>query len=156
MKVVAGRRSPRWALMQRFEIPDRHDPSKVYLRRLRVFQTPLLSVYVHWIFLPDTDRHPHDHPWRFASLILRGGYVEEAHTTPLRTGVAGTLRRWERWTLHRMPLEWAHKIASVDPGTVTLVIVGRRRKQWGFWTQQGWVAWPDYDDGQAGPDPLNS
>lgn len=34
-------------------------------------------VRIHNILRKDHDRHPHDHPWSFISVILKGGYDEE-------------------------------------------------------------------------------
>ena len=154
---VTGQRSSRWAFMQRFEIPDRRDRSRTYLRRLRIVQTPSFGVYLHRIYLPDEDRDPHDHPWPFVSLVLGGGYVEEVFEAASRR--SADAETWKevrgRWSLHRMPLSLAHKITTLQPGTRTLVLVGRRRRQWGFWTRDRWVPWTEYDDG-AGPDPFDS
>lgn len=69
--------STEWAFMRWADIPSKQSPGQVYLRRLRVAQTPLCGLYLHWINEPDTDRDLHDHPWVFWSLILRGGYSED-------------------------------------------------------------------------------
>lgn len=151
-----GQRSPRWALWQWFDIPDGTDPTVVYLRRLRILATPWFGIYLHWIYLPDTDRHPHDHPWAFASLILRGGYTEQIFTTRPVFSDLDIWRRRARRSLHRMSLGRAHRIVQLDPGTVTLVVHGRRRRTWGFWTGEGFVPWQEYDRAGLGPDPFNS
>lgn len=57
-------------------------------------------------------------------------------------------RKWRRWSVHRMPLDVAHRIVRVEPGTVTLVLRGRKVRRWGFFLppdQGGWVDWEDYD-----------
>jgi len=64
---MSGKRSPRWAFMQGFQVAQNGRP---YLDRLRVLQTPWFSVLLHRIHEPDLDRDPHDHPWPFVSLIL--------------------------------------------------------------------------------------
>lgn len=151
--MIRGQQSPRWAFMRVFEVPDREDPSRIYLRRLRIVQTPWFGVYLHRIYLPDSDRDPHDHPWLFASLILRGGYLEHVwdqrdDLSRHRSKISG------RWSLHRMPTWQAHRIMAVKDRTVTLVLVGRRQRQWGFWTADGWVPWTAYTDVGLGPDPF--
>ncbi len=133
----------RWALWSWFEVPDALHPTRVYLRRLRVIQTPWFGVYLHWIYAPDRDRDPHDHPWPFVSWILRGGYTERVWVKMWHESVGFTRKR-DRWSGHTMSTTVAHSVTAVDPGTVTFVVVGRRCRQWGFWTDQGWVAWPDY------------
>ncbi len=45
-----------------------------------------------------------------------------------------------------MTQEKAHQITSVKPGTVSLILVGKRMSSWGFWTTDGWVDWLDYEN----------
>jgi hypothetical protein len=131
--------------MRWFEVPDARNPERVYLRRLRLIQTPWFGLYLHWIYAPDRDRDPHDHPWWFASWVLRGGYVEDVWTTRLRwrQHVRG------RFSVHHMLTHHAHAIKSIEPGTITAVLVGPRCREWGFWTPEGWVHWRRYDRGAA-------
>lgn len=143
----ATARGYRWALLSWFEVPDLIQRDLVYLRRLRIIQTPWFGIYLHWIYLPDADRDPHDHPWPFVSWVLRGGYTEQIHT---RFSVAGQTvtrvahRKWARWSVHRMGITTAHRILTLEPNTVTLVLVGRRSRSFGFWTLDGWVPWRRY------------
>lgn len=130
----------RWALLRYFEVPDQADPTRVHLRRLRIVQTPWFAVYIHWIYLPDTDRDPHDHPWPFASWIIRGGYTERVFTTR----DSAIRHRRGRWSVHRLTTRVAHQIDVLDSATTTLVLVGRRSREWGFWTEEGWVPWRRY------------
>lgn len=131
----------RWAVWSWFEVPGTVDPTLVYLRRLRVAQTPWFGLYVHWIYTPDRDRDPHDHPWPFVSWVLRGGYVERVRTT---MGGDDSVHVRRRWSVHRTTTKVAHSVTSVAPDTVTLVLVGRRCRPWGFWTVGGWVPWREY------------
>jgi hypothetical protein len=141
-------RSPRWAVWEWADIPSNEDRELVYLRRLRVVTTPWFSVMLHWINEPDSDRHPHCHPWNFWSLVLRGGYTEVNYVTSFsRPAVRDDLAErnsWPRWSLHRMTTRRAHRITSVQPRTVTLVVTGRRVREWGFWTEQGFIPWRQY------------
>jgi hypothetical protein len=131
--------------MKPFDIYAKDGSGDVYLHRLRVVQTPWLAVYLHDLNLPDSDRDPHDHPWSFWSLVLRGGYTERLFPYPHVVGVESWKRQtWRRWSLHRMDTAQAHMIDQVEPRTKTLVITGRRRRTWGFWTVDGWVPWQEY------------
>lgn len=121
----------RWAFMKKFDIMDRDEPTQVYLRRWRLIQTPWGALYLHRIFLRDTGA-PHDHPFTFWSLILRGGYSEEVlHNVATQPQRQHYVRK--RGSIHRMRLQDAHSIWEVFPGTWTLVLVGPRRRVWGFW-----------------------
>jgi len=46
----------------------------------------------------------------------------------------------------RRPAEWAHRI-EIDPRRppVTLVLTGRRWRQWGFFARSGWIPWRRYE-----------
>ena len=153
MSKVIGQRSPRWSLFSVFRILNRD--GSPYLTRLRILQTPWFGIYLHKIHSPDADRDHHDHPWSFVSVVLRGGYMEE-RKVPLPTlhAIPGEPRQWfwaRRW-LHRTPFTIGfrratdlHRITTLDrKPTWTLVIVGPRRRDWGFQTDGGWVSADDY------------
>lgn len=131
----------RWAIWKRFTI---YKEDEIYLDRLRLVQTPLFGIYLHKIYKPDEDRAVHDHPWGFGSLVLRGGYTEWFVERPDLRLVFKT-QTWKRWSFHRMSTGSAHQIKTVLPKTVTLVIVGRKKRDWGFWPATGdFVRWQDY------------
>lgn len=140
--VRPGRPSPRWAFMERFEIPC--EDGLVYLVRLRIVQTPWFGIYLHDIFEPDGDRDPHNHPWSFLSIILRGHYVERLYPLP---GVAPHWwgpREWRRFSIHRMGRDTAHRIVEAGPGLKTLILTGPRRADWGFFVAGEFVPWQRY------------
>lgn len=117
-------------------IYNRH--GELYLRRWYVIpRNALLNVYVHQFIHSDDDRAPHDHPWWFVSWVLKGHYFEHTDT--------GVIRR-ERWSwafrraVHRhrveLPSESAWNFDRDEWQEVpawTLLITGRRVRQWGFW-----------------------
>lgn len=144
---VTGPRSPRWAFMQKTTIPCQDGLD--YLVRWRIVQTPLFAIYLHDLLEPDTDRDPHDHPFDFISIILRGGYTERVWPE-IREAVIGLheliyVRRWLPGSVHKMTMEKAHMITRVRPGTKSLILCGPRRRNWGFWTAEGFVPWQEYD-----------
>jgi hypothetical protein len=110
------------------------------LRRRRIVRCPWFGIFAHEILSPDTGPDPHDHPWWFASMVLRGWYIETIWTnfTKDRSGFY-RLRSRRRWSCHRILVDWAHQIDKVAPGTRTLVFVGKHERDWGFWTHNGWV-----------------
>jgi len=117
-----------------------------YITRLVLFRTPWCGAKLHWMHGPDPERDPHDHPGAFVSIILRGGYTEKrlewfwASGTPC---FATLKHRWFNW----MPAATqAHRIVAVEPRTLTLVLHGPWRRQWGFHTRDGWVPWREYKD----------
>lgn len=124
------------------------------------------GIFLHRMDSADPGVDLHDHPWPFLSVILRGYYVEltskvdEAvmrarlaerfHTGPTRFGtfkdVLGRGMPVKRTRFNWLGLGRAHRIVVVEPGTLTLVFHGPRRRDrkterssWGFFTRDGWV-----------------
>ncbi len=105
---------------------------------------------VHHLATPDIDRHLHDHPWDFVSIVLKGGYTEIRPAV----GMAGewdedgaeptypTVRTVGDIAFRRA--EDRHRIISVEPDTYTLCITGPKKKSWGFYTPEGFKGWRDY------------
>lgn len=118
-----------WGLNSTFMIGKQDNPM---MKRWRLIQTPMGGVYVHFIYREDLDPIGHDHPWAFWSLVLKGGYTELLQTHPRYPDQPKRVSH-RRFSLHHFPLKWAHRIISVEPGTITLVLVGPKKKQWGFW-----------------------
>lgn len=141
---MSNNHSPCWAFLQRLDIPDAKDPSRVYLRRRRIIQTPWFGILWHQIFLRDSDRDPHDHPWPFTSFVVRGGYREKIFPNPDATLAHAVTREWKRFSWHAIDTTAAHQIIDVVPGTITLLLTGRRSREWGFWTSSGFVRWQSY------------
>ena len=119
-----------------------------FLRRRGLTTDGVGGVLLHRIDAPDPGLDLHDHPWSFASIVLRGGYTEEwgRVTNAVPHDIRGRgFRSWGAGSIHRMPLNRAHRITAVKPGTVTLVLHGPRRRRWGFFMPTGWVDWAGYD-----------
>lgn len=128
-----------------------------------------LTVRVHHILRSDSDRHFHDHPWPYVTLILRGGYIEYRQF-PLSTAeerqrafkaCAKAFDIDERWLgrdrvlvtrqfhgpgsiLFRRASDrhWLELIDGVDCWSLFTHL--RKQKEWGFYTEQGFVPWRDY------------
>jgi hypothetical protein len=137
-------RKGEWALLHREMIPN--PDGSPYINRFRILMTPWFSMYLHHIYTADLDRDLHDHPFNFTSTILRGGYIESVanNADPKRTAIKG----WPTWSAHKMPLTKCHRIELVQKNTVSLILVGRRRGSWGFYTDQGYVEHDQYFRGQ--------
>lgn len=138
----------RWNFMTWADIPDASNPERVYLRRLRILQTPWFALYLHFIFLSDEDRDPHDHPFVFWSWILRGGYTERLWdlVPGAYRSIECRYKTWRRFSLHKMPLRHGHMIDYLKPGTITLVFCGPKTKGWGFYPETGYVPWQSYNE----------
>lgn len=148
----------RWAFMRFMVLVT--ETGETYLARVRIVQTPWAAVYLHKLDVPDPGLDLHDHPWWFASLILRGGYDEEVADCREAPGLAriadavgrpdqcrrGVVRTWKAGSIHTMPLTAAHRISHLHRRpTWTLVLTGRRARSWGFYQPDGFVDHRRYD-----------
>lgn len=158
--------SERRSIVRRLTLRD--NAGRSFLER-RGIDVRLFGVYLHRITAPDPGLDLHDHPWPFVSIVLRGGYGEEVAPTrsasrwataaetavdvmrreggdPARWHVfRGEPRSWRRGSVHVMRLTVAHRITTIEPGTLTLVLRGRKVRPWGFYTPAGWVDQRSYD-----------
>lgn len=126
-------------LLARFDkLEIGRDSTDVYMVRYRLVKSPWFSLYLHEFIRGDVDPCLHDHPWRFVTLILAGGYTEHLWGGHTRYRPAGTL-------LYR-PAKWRHRVET--DGAWSLVLVGRRVRRWGFFTRRGWMA---FFPGQMSP-----
>jgi len=128
-----------------------HADGTLYMGRWWLFQTRWLSCRVHHIASADYDRHFHDHPFSFVSVLLHGWYVEKRPVAidPCFFGDEDSEEAFEaRRTAGSIALRRTtdrHLISEVNPGgTWTLVFLSPRRQWWGFYTPAGKIHWRDY------------
>jgi len=110
---------------------------KPYLERFYLFKTSWLTIMIHKFWASDPDE-PHDHPWNWASLVLRGSYREHGvdGVSTLRHPLSFRIRRAEEF----------HRIEAFCPGwTTTLFFTGKRRREWGFLRGEKWIPASEYD-----------
>ncbi len=125
------------------------DAQEPYLLRLFLFKTPWFAASINWIKQADVGC-PHDHTSDFFSIFLRGWYIERRI-------------KKDRWTLEnktdrhvkRMVFNWVrgapwdvHRILDVAPetGAVTLCLMGSKRREWFYHTEDGPVHWAEYKE----------
>ena len=114
---------------------SRGDHDQPYLTRYTLIERKNWQLCLHVFHRSDADEH-HDHPWNFISLILWRGYVEE---TPV-----GKKRKYPGMVLFRKAAH-RHRVELVNgKKAVSLVLMGKRTRQWGFFTSKGWQSWTRY------------
>jgi len=108
---------------------------RVHFRRWSILESPRFNLYVHQIARSDEERDPHDHPWSFASLVLRGGYHEKLWKVDAyeeHDHRPGSI-------LFRSSHDF-HRIRLYGEAAWTLVLTGPRTHDlWGYRTAEGWV-----------------
>jgi len=128
--LASGKNSTDWVFFEKgFELPDYDDPMGIPSRiRWRLVHTPWFGIYLHKWNKPDPRPTLHNHPWNFISLILKGGYVEKHHN-------GENIIRW----FNLVRRNKFHTVTKIDPGTVSLMFVGKTHQDWGYKTENGYV-----------------
>lgn len=107
-----------------------------YMERKWLFVCPWFGIRIHHILASDNDRAFHDHPYNYASYIVKGHYTEHTPQSVYVWG-PGSFRIAKAESLHFLKLE---------SGTTvwTLFFTGPRKRNWGFQTDSGWIPWNQY------------
>ena len=127
---------------------DRID-NEPYLERYYLFlkdrENFPFNVFLHRFLKSDID-DLHDHPWPYATLILKGGYYEWTPQFGADGKKIGEIARWcgpgsFRWA----PANSYHRI-ELDPSVEcwTLFMPGAKQRDWGFMVKNQWVQWEQY------------
>lgn len=114
-----------------FVVSDGTGPVSFWRRPIAwCFQRLGIAIRVHHILRSDEGRDPHDHPWPFVTVILRGGYYEHrfdkdgAHTSSEWHGAGSILFR---------RAAYYHMLETTPDNTAwTLFITGPKVQKWGF------------------------
>ena len=129
-------------------IRDRLD-DEPYLERYYVFLKDRerfpFNAFVHKFLKSDPD-DVHDHPWPFATLILKGGYWEWTPIFDAEGRKTGEVARWYgAGSLRTAKANTYHRI-ELDPDITcwTLFMPGIKQRDWGFLVKNRWVQWEQY------------
>lgn len=110
----------RWWLMPRWCLDFDEDRGYPMPKRWMPF-----SIRLHHIMRPDADRHLHDHPFNFRTVVLAGGYMEQDE----HNGPANRVRPVLPGDTYRSPAGRFHRIAVVSSGGAwSLFVMGRARR----------------------------
>jgi hypothetical protein len=103
------------------------------------------NIFLHKFLKSDPD-DVHDHPWPYATVILKGGYWEwipHFDTVGRKTGEyqvwrgPGHFRVSKANSFHRIELD-------PDITAWTLFMPGPKQRDWGFMVQNKWIQWEQY------------
>lgn len=116
---------------------------------------PPFKVYIHHFVADDWSLDLHDHPKRFISIGLKGGYVEwrPCSSCIFPCGFQDQELFKAPW-IRSFPAEHVHRItmlqtdSGVNRDCWTLVIVLRGQREWGFWHPGRFIHWRSYVQGE--------
>jgi len=127
---------------------DRVD-GELYLTRYYLFlkeraKCPF-NVFLHRFHKSD-DEVFHDHPWPYATLILKGGYYEWLPQFNSRGAKTGEVAKWCGVGSFRFAQANSYHRVELDPEIEcwTLFMPGRKQRDWGFLVRNTWVQWEQY------------
>jgi len=121
---------------------------------------PYLERY--YLFLKDRDRFPfnvflhkflkgdpddvHDHPWPYATLILKGGYYEWLPQFNSKNEKIGEICVWRGPGSFRVCRANSYHRIELDPSVTawTLFMPGPKKRDWGFLVNNKWIQHEQY------------
>lgn len=126
----------------------------------RVNDEPYLERY--YLFLKDRSKFPfniflhkflksdpddlHDHPWPYATLILKGGYWEWVPQFNSQGQKFSEIAVWRKPGHFRICKASSYHRIELDPNVEcwTLFMPGPKQKDWGFLKGGQWIQWEQY------------
>jgi hypothetical protein len=119
-----------------------------YLERYYLFlkdrKTFPFNIFLHKFLKGDPD-DVHDHPWPYATLILKGGYYE--YTPNFEYGkMVGETKHWRGPGHFRLCSSHSYHRIELVPGITawTLFMPGPQKREWGFLVNNKWVQHEQY------------
>jgi hypothetical protein len=121
---------------------------------------PYLERY--YLFLKDRDRFPfnvflhkflkgdpddvHDHPWPYATLILKGGYYEWLPQFDSKGNKIAEMCVWRGPGSFRICSANSYHRIELDPNVTawTLFMPGPKKRDWGFLVNNKWIQHEQY------------
>lgn len=123
---------------RKFTIMDRLS-NQPYMERYYLFLRDRkkfpFNIFLHKFIKGDPD-DLHDHPWPYATLIIKGGYWEYTKKGKFWRA-PGHFRISKADSFHRIELE---------PGVTcwTIFMPGIKQKEWGFLCNNTWIPYEEY------------
>ena len=109
----------------------------VFLKERRKFP---FNVFIHKFLKSDPD-DVHDHPWPYATLILKGGYYEWTPIFDSKGSKIGETQHWRGPGHFRFCSANSYHRIELDPSVEcwTMFMPGPQRREWGFLVNNRWI-----------------
>lgn len=108
------------------------------------------NVFLHKFLKSDPD-DVHDHPWPYATVILKGGYWEWVPQFNSVGEKIGEISVWRAPGHFRICKSTSYHRIELDPDIEcwTLFMPGPQRREWGFLVKNQWVQHEQYLSARA-------
>ncbi len=120
-----------------------------YLERYYLFlkdrKTFPFNIFLHRFLKSDPD-DVHDHPWPYATIILKGGYYEWIPQFNSNGEKIGEIAKWRAPGHFRICNADSYHRIELDPNVTcwTLFMPGPQKRDWGFLVKNKWVQHEQY------------
>jgi hypothetical protein len=103
------------------------------------------NIFLHKFLKSDPD-DLHDHPWPYATLILKGGYYEWIPLFDSKGTIIGETRHWRGPGHFRICRSNSYHRIELKEGVTawTLFMPGPKQRDWGFVKNNQWIQWENY------------
>ena len=114
----------------------------VFLKDRGVFP---FNVFLHKFLKSDPD-DVHDHPWPYATLILKGGYWEWVPEFDEQGTKISERKIWRGAGHFRISSAKSFHRVELEPGVTawSIFMPGPKQREWGFLRQGKWIQWEKY------------
>ena len=115
-----------------------------YLERYYVFLKDRdwfpFNIFIHKFLKSDPD-DVHDHPWPYATLILKGGYYEWTPQFNTKGEKISEIGKWRGPGHFRICRANSYHRIELDPSITawTLFMPGPQKREWGFLVNNRWI-----------------
>ena len=98
------------------------------------------NIFLHKFLKSDPD-DVHDHPWPYATLILKGGYYEWTPVFDVEGKKITETCRWRGPGHFRICSATSYHRIELDPNITawTMFMPGPQKREWGFFVKNKWV-----------------
>ena len=103
------------------------------------------NIFLHKFLKSDPD-DVHDHPWPYATLVLKGGYWEWIPHFDTVGRKTGEYQVWRGPGHFRVSSANSYHRIELDPDITawTLFMPGPKQRDWGFLVRNKWIQWEQY------------
>jgi hypothetical protein len=103
------------------------------------------NIFLHKFLKSDPD-DVHDHPWPYATLVLKGGYWEWIPHFDTVGRKTGEYQAWRGPGHFRISKANSFHRIELDPNITawTLFMPGPKQRDWGFLVKNKWIQWEQY------------